>query len=212
MADVAGDFYDFLPAAPTCLGIVVADVVGHGVPAALVASMVKVAISSRTSEGNNPARMIAGLNSTLCGEAQGQYATAVYVYLDETKRAGCYSAGGHPPPLLWRSTTRTLVRLDAGGLLLGVRRDEDYPQTDFSLETGDRLLIYTDGLVEAINSEGLEFGDARLEDLINEYQHLSAERFLERLLEEVLAWPGKGKSNLQGDDITAVVVDVGLSL
>jgi phosphoserine phosphatase RsbU/P len=211
MADVAGDFYDFLLAGPACLGIVVADVAGHGVPAALVASMVKVALSSRTGEAENPGKMIAGLNSTLCGEAQGQYATAVYVYLDEKRRAGCYSAGGHPPALLWRSTTRTLLRLGGGGLLLGVRPGELYPQADFSLEAGDRLLIYTDGLLEAANPEGLEFGEARLEGLINEHQDLPAERFVERLLQEVLAWPGTGSSNLQADDITVVVVDVGRS-
>jgi len=209
MAEVAGDFYDFVLAGPTSLGIVVADVAGHGVPAALVASMVKVALSSRTGDAESPGKIIAGLNSMLCGEAQGQYATAVYVYLDERRRAGSYSAGGHPRALLWRSATRSLVRLDEGGLLLGMRPGEPYPHADFALETGDRLLIYTDGLVEAANPEGLEFGDARLENLIHEHQELPAEQFVERLLQEVLAWPGNGSSNLQADDITVVVVDVG---
>jgi phosphoserine phosphatase RsbU/P len=208
MADVAGDFYDFVVAGPAGLGIVVADVAGHGVPAALVASMVKVALSSRTSEAETPAKMIAGLNSMLCGQAQGQYATAIYVYLDERTGEGCYSAGGHPPALLWRSTTKTLLRLDEAGLLLGVRPGEPYPHANFSLEAGDRLLIYTDGLVEAANPDGLEFGDARLVDLINQHQNLPAEPFVERLLQEVLAWPGNGSSNLQADDITVVVVDV----
>ena len=208
MADVAGDFYDFLPIGPGCLGIVVADVAGHGVPAALVASMVKVAVSSQTTYRDSPGKMIAGLNSTLCGEAQGQYATAVYVCLDEKKRAACYSAAGHPPPLLWRRTTRTLLRLNESGLLLGVRSGEDYPQADFSLQAGDRILIYTDGLIEAANPEGLEFGDVRLENLINQHQDLSAEQFAERLLKEVLAWPGNRSSNSQADDITVLVVDV----
>src|SRR5438874_10415284 len=98
MSAVAGDFYDFLTIQSGGLGIVVADVAGHGVPAALVASMVKVAVSSQTAHRENPGQVIAALNSTLCSEAQGQYATAVYVYLDEKTRAGCYSAGGHPPP------------------------------------------------------------------------------------------------------------------
>jgi sigma-B regulation protein RsbU (phosphoserine phosphatase) len=99
MTAVAGDFYDFLVIRPGCLGIVVADVTGHGVPAALVASMVKVAVSAHMDVGAEPGKVIAGLNSTLCRHAQGQYATAVYVFLDQARRMGCYSAAGHPPLL-----------------------------------------------------------------------------------------------------------------
>jgi sigma-B regulation protein RsbU (phosphoserine phosphatase) len=211
MSAVAGDFYDFLAIQPGCLGIIVADVAGHGVPAALVASMVKVAVSSRISEAEHPGKIMAGLNSTLCGEAEGQYATAVYVYLDAERRVGCYSAGGHPPPLLWQRTTRTLLRLNESGLLLGVRPGEHYSQAEFSLQAGDRLLIYTDGLVEATNPDGLEFGDARLEDFINTHEDLSADRFAERVLQAVLAWPVNGNPQSQADDITIVVIDVGPS-
>jgi sigma-B regulation protein RsbU (phosphoserine phosphatase) len=136
MTAVAGDFYDFLPVRPDCLGIVVADVAGHGVPAALVASMVKVAVSGQTGVGAEPGRVITGLNSTLCSHAQGQYATAVYVVLDQTRRMGCYSAAGHPPLLLWRRAEGKLVELNESGLLLGVRPREQYAQTEFSLEAG----------------------------------------------------------------------------
>ncbi|MBV9303075.1 MAG: SpoIIE family protein phosphatase [Acidobacteriaceae bacterium] len=88
MAAVAGDFYDFLLHRPGCAGIVVADVAGHGVPAALVASMVKVAISSQLADCLDAGRILRNLNSTLCQQAQGQYATAVCVYLDESKQEG----------------------------------------------------------------------------------------------------------------------------
>lgn len=208
MNAVAGDFYDFLAIRPAGLGIVVADVAGHGVPAALVASMVKVAVSSRITEGEHPGKIMAGLNSMLCREAQGQYATAVYVYLDEGRRMGCYAAAGHPPLLLWRRTTRTLLRLSETGLLLGVRPNEPYSQADFSLQSGDRILIYTDGLLEAANPLGLEFGETRLDDFINAHEHLSADQFAEHVLREVLAWPGNGNSHPQADDITVVVVDI----
>jgi sigma-B regulation protein RsbU (phosphoserine phosphatase) len=209
MTAVAGDFYDFLVIQPGCLGILVADVTGHGVPAALVASMVKVAVSVHMSDGADPGRVIAGLNSVLCRQAQGQYASAVYVFLDETRQMGRHSAAGHPSPLLWRRATRNLVSLNAGGLLLGVRPHETYPQSEFSLATGDRLLVYTDGLIEATNPDGQEFGAARLSDFLNAHEDLSAEQFAGRLLQEVLAWPGNGNSHLQSDDITIVVVDIG---
>jgi phosphoserine phosphatase RsbU/P len=207
MTAVAGDFYDFFPIVPGGLGIIVADVTGHGVPAALVASMLKVAISSSNVDLDHPGKVIAALNSMLCGQAKGQYATAVYTYLDEKNRSGCYSAAGHPPPLLWRKATRTLLSLNEGGLLLGVRSNGAYSEEQFSLEAGDRLLIYTDGLVEATNLQGLEFGKARLEDFISTHTHLSADQFAERLLQEVLAWPGTGGKQQQSDDITIVVVD-----
>lgn len=209
MKAVAGDFYDFLVIQPGCLGILVADVAGHGVPAALVASMVKVAVSLQISDGADPGKVIAALNSILCREAQGQYASAVYVFLDEARQMGRHSAAGHPPPLLWHRATQSSVQLNASGLLLGVRSQESYPQLEFALEVGDRLLLYTDGLTEATNPDGQEFGEFGLSDFINAHGDLSAEQFAERLLREVLAWPGAGNSNLQSDDITVVVIDIG---
>jgi len=209
MSAVAGDLYDFWEVRPGCLGIIVADVVGHGVPAALVASMVKVAVSSHMDVGADPGKVIAGLNSTLCRTAHEQYATAVYVFLDEAQRTGCYSSAGHPPLLLWQRATRTLIKLNESGLLLGVRPTEEYAQTDFRLERGDRLLVYSDGMVEATNSQDEEFGEARLAEFIMTYQDLPAEEFAEQLLNEVLAWPANGNTGTQADDITIVVIDIG---
>jgi phosphoserine phosphatase RsbU/P len=209
MSAVAGDFYDFLVIRPGGLGIVVADVMGHGVPAALVASMVKVAVSAHLHVGSEPGKVIAGLNSTLCRQAQGQYATAVYLFLDQDKGMGCYSAAGHPPLLLWRSAARTLLELNESGLLLGVRPAEEYAQTEFPLEAGDRLLLYTDGLVEAANPRGEAFGEARLAEFIATHQNLPAEQFAERLLNEVLAWPQNRSARAQADDITVMVIDIG---
>ncbi len=209
MRAVAGDFYDFLMFRPGCLGIVVADVTGHGVPAALVASMVKVAVSAHIDVGAEPGKVIAGLNSTLCRQAQGQYATAVYVFLDQARRMGCYSAAGHPPLLLWHRATRTLLALNESGLLLGVRSSEEYEQTEFTLEAGDRLLVYTDGLVEAVNARDEAFGEAQLGEFIATHQDLPAEQFAERLLDKVLGWPENGSARAQADDITVVVIDIG---
>ena len=186
-----------------------ADVTGHGVPAALVASMVKVAVSAQMHVGEEPGKVIAGLNSTLCRQAQGQYATAVYVFLDQGMRRGCYSAAGHPPLLLWHCANRTLLELNESGLLLGVRPSEEYAQTEFRLGAGDRLLVYTDGLVEAVNARGEAFGEAQLGKFITTHQDLPAEQFAERLLDDVLEWPENGSTRAQADDITVVVIDIG---
>jgi serine phosphatase RsbU (regulator of sigma subunit) len=207
MTAVAGDLYDFPAIHPDSIGILVADVAGHGIPAALVASMVKIAVTTQTGLDGEPAKVIAGLNSILCRDARGQYATAVYVYVDETNRIGRYSVAGHPPPLLWRGSTQALHKLNETGLLLGVRFDEAYTETEFTITPGDRLLLYTDGLLEAENSAGQSYGDFALGEFIEARQGLAAEPFVEQLLREVLDWSSEIGQPGQLDDITLVVID-----
>ena len=120
--------------------------------------------SLRTPDvGAEPGKVIAGLNSTLVATRRGNMPSAVYVALNQARRVGCYS-----PKVVHRccsgtARTRTLLELKENGLLLGVRPSEEYAQTDFTLEAGDRLLVYTDGLVgRAVNARGEAFGEARL--------------------------------------------------
>lgn len=208
MSAVAGDLYDFPPALPNCLAVFVADVMGHGVPAALVASMVKVAVSRTCEHDHEPGAIIAGLNSILCAEARQQYATAVYLYLDPVSGVGRYSAAAHPPPLLWRRGTQSLEVLGETGLLLGVRPKEPYADSKFSFEAGDRLLLYTDGLLEAENAAGESFGDTALSTFIKEKQETGAEEFVDLLLKEVLEWSSGGTRTGQEDDITIIAIDI----
>jgi sigma-B regulation protein RsbU (phosphoserine phosphatase) len=208
MTAVAGDLYDFSSVRAHALGILVADVTGHGVPAALVASMIKIAASIEIGRHGEPAKVIAGLNSILCREALGQYATAIYVYLDEARCVARYSAAAHPPLLLWRRSTQTLHQLDETGLLLGVRPDEKYLEGEFPILAGDRLLLYTDGLIEAENAAGQLFGGVTLAQFIEARQDLDAESFVQTLLNEVLAWSRQSGEPAQADDITLVVIDV----
>jgi sigma-B regulation protein RsbU (phosphoserine phosphatase) len=170
--------------------------------------MVKIAVTTQTDRDGEPAKVIAALNSTLCREARGQYATAVYVYLDERNRLGRYSAAGHPPPLLWRRSTQALHKLNETGLLLGVRSDEAYTEGSFTLMPGDRLLLYTDGLLEAEDAAGQSYGDVALRKFIDARQDLAGEPFVEQLLREVLDWSCESGQPGQLDDITLVVVDV----
>jgi serine phosphatase RsbU (regulator of sigma subunit) len=101
-----------------------------------------------------------------------------------------------------------LLELKENGLLLGVRPSEEYTQIEFTLEAGDRLLVYTDGLVEAVNPRSEAFGGARLGEVIRTHQDLPAEQFADRLLDEVLRWPESGGTRTQDDDVTVVVVDL----
>ena len=99
MTAVAGDFYDFLVIDPERVGILVADVSGHGVPAALIASMVKVAFAAQKDHADTTAAVLAGMNETLCGRLAGQYVTAAYLFIDTRSRMIRYGAAGHPPML-----------------------------------------------------------------------------------------------------------------
>jgi serine phosphatase RsbU (regulator of sigma subunit) len=207
MTAVAGDLYGFPAVRPNCIGVLMADVIGHGVAAALVASMVKVAISTQRGLDGEPAKVIAGLNTILCNEAGGQYATAVYLYLDAMNGVGRYSAAAHPASLLWRRSRQTMEALGDVGLLLGVRSDEVYTERDFSFDKGDRILVYTDGLTEAENATGQSFGESALPTFIQENQDLDAEQFVDLLLNEVLAWSREGTRRQQEDDITMLVID-----
>jgi sigma-B regulation protein RsbU (phosphoserine phosphatase) len=208
MTAIAGDLYDFPTVGPNGIGVLLADVLGHGVPAALIASMVKVAVSTQLKRDSEPASVIAGLNSILCDEAREQYVTAVYLYLDVVNRVGRYSAAAHPPPLLWRRRKQALEALGETGLLLGVRPNEAYADGKFSFETGDRLLLYTDGLTDPEDAAGESFGDAALPTFIQEKQDVEAEQFVDLLLKEALAWSGDGTRTQQKDDITILVIDL----
>ena len=208
MTAVAGDLYDFPPARPNCLAVFVGDVMGHGVPAALVASMVKVAVSRTCGNDHEPAMVIAGLNAILCAEARQQYATAVYLSLDTVSGVGRYSAAAHPPPLLWRRGQQSLEVLGETGLLLGVRPKEAYADSEFSFEVGDRILLYTDGLLEAENAAGESFGDAALPTFIQERQEFAVGQFVDLLLKEVLEWSSDGTRPRQEDDITILAIDI----
>jgi sigma-B regulation protein RsbU (phosphoserine phosphatase) len=208
MAAVAGDLYAFPTVHPNGIGLLLADVMGHGVPAALIASMVKVAVSTRDEDEREPASLITGLNDTLCREAPEQFVTAVYLYLDAVNMVGRYTAAGHPPGLLWRRGRQVLEVLAEPGLLLGVRPDEPYAESEIFLERGDRLLLYTDGLSEAENALQKSFGEAMLPAFIEEKQDLDSKQFADLLLNEVLTWSRDGLRRGQEDDITMMVIDI----
>lgn len=208
MTAVAGDFYDFLLAGRGAVGILVADVIGHGVPAALVASMVKVAISSQADRAADPASVISALNQVMSRQVQGQFITAGYLFVDVERRSALYAAAGHPPLLHWRRRERCVREFRENGLLMGVRPTEQYTNMPIELEPGDRLLLYTDGIPEASNAAGEFFGDDRLKEFLATHESLDADAFASALLAKLAAWSGAGSRNAQADDITLVVVDV----
>lgn len=127
----------------------IADVSGHGVPAALVASMVKVAIAAQAAHADDPAKVTSRLNSILSGKLQGQFVTAAYVFLDLEAMTGRYCAAGHPPLLKYSPVTNATESITENGLVLGVFSSAAYSSRSFRILPRDRFLLYTDGVLEA---------------------------------------------------------------
>jgi sigma-B regulation protein RsbU (phosphoserine phosphatase) len=200
MTAVAGDFYEFLPTGGPTAGLLVADVSGHGVPAALIASMVKMATSAQGRHAASPDQLLAGVNEALCGSTQGQFVTAAYVYLDADRGELCYAAAGHPPMLLLRDGQ--VCPIEENGLVLGVFSSTAYTSTKQTLCKGDRLLLYTDGIIEAANGAEEEFGQERLSRLLSSSAGRMVEETADLILSTVQNW-----APTQMDDLTVVVCD-----
>ena len=200
MTSVAGDFYDFIVADDAHAALLIADVSGHGVPAALIASMVKVAATSQRANAADPARLLAGMNAILCGNTQSQFVTAACVYLDSQSRELRYSAAGHPPMLLLRGGK--VLEIAENGLILAVFDFATYTNVAHSLESGDRLLLYTDGVVEAANGRGDFFGQEALSALLQQTSELPPSEASGRIVSAVRQW-----SASQDDDLTVLVCD-----
>lgn len=206
MTAVAGDFYQFLPVDEHRIGFLVADVSGHGVPAALIASMIKTAMHSVDGCANEPAEVLHRLGKVLSGDLRGQFVSAAYLWMDTEAHTAKYAAAGHPPLLLWRAADQKLQSIESNGLLFGVMPDFEIPQRALELCSGDRVLLYTDGVTEPENEAGEAFGDRRLEQIIRNNQSRSAHDLSDRLVSEIRSW--QPASIRQQDDITLIVIDV----
>ena len=208
MSAVAGDFYDFLVVDENRLGVLVADVTGHGVPAALIASMLKVAFAEQFPHAADPVAVLTGLNRSLCGKFEEHFVTAAYVFLDLEAGVMRYAGAGHPPLMLATTQSATTVRqIEQNGLMLGLFPEAAYSAIEISLCDGDRCLLYTDGVVEAVNSAHEEFGKLRLERVLAQHAALPSDRFVTALFDEIARWSGQAGVRRQDDDITVLVLD-----
>ncbi len=207
MSAVAGDFYDFLIPKPNQLGILIADVTGHGVPAALIASMLKVAFASQTPHAQDPARVLGGLNHALCGKFEEHFVTAAYIYADLDARTIRYAGAGHPPLLASNRSNGVARSIEQNGFFLGMFPEASYSSIEFPMNSGDRYVLYTDGLPESKNAIGDEFGIARCKQYLDSHPNLAAEALADGLLKEIGRWAARSSGQSQEDDMTLLVLD-----
>ncbi len=208
---VSGDYYDaFLrdrdSGATGRLLLIVADVAGKSIPAALLMATIQASLRSLAASPMPLGELVLGLNRYSCANSLrgARFTTAFIAELDTSSMALTYINAGHNPPALRRSSG-CIERLNAGGVPLGVLTGARYEQGEVGLQSGDLLVIFTDGVVEAENEREEEFGEPRLLDLVNSMRPLTASHALKAVISSVDAFVGATR---QHDDITSLVLMV----
>ncbi len=206
MTSVAGDFYDFIRIDEKRIGVLVADVSGHGMPAALISSMLKIALGMQTGCATDPARVLAGLNQALCGKFQGHFVTAAYVLIDTEEQRLCYAGAGHPPLILRDQSAGATRHVVENGLFLGSFPQATYTAMELPFKEGDWGVLYTDGILETTNPAAEEFGVDRFKLFLQNHHDLSAAQFVDGFLDELSRWSDRASGREAEDDITLLAI------
>jgi sigma-B regulation protein RsbU (phosphoserine phosphatase) len=199
---LGGDYYDVFYRGGETIGLCIADVSGKGLPAALLMANLQATVQSAAAEGQQPSQFAGRVNSAVRRNVSfGRFVTCFYCLLDTSAHRLLYVNAGHNAPILIRKSGQVL-RLEAGGPVLGVLDNVEYQQGTVPLEAGDRLLLFTDGLSEAANGVDEEFGEHRIIARLKGASALSAEEIRDVLFNAVDEFSGR---NLQ-DDATMMIV------
>ena len=200
---VGGDYYDFIPASDTRMGLAIADVSGKGIPAALIMAGFRMSLLAEIRNEFTIRAVLRKVNSLLHESLEGnRFVTAFYGVLDIRNRVLIYSNGGHNPPLL-RRANGTIEYLTEGGMALGVLSDSVYADCPVHLAPGDLIVMFTDGVSEAESPSGEQFGQLRIEECVEQLSGRSSQEIVDGLVHAVLDWTGERGPN---DDLTLVVL------
>jgi sigma-B regulation protein RsbU (phosphoserine phosphatase) len=200
---VGGDYYDFLTYPDGRVAVLVGDVCGKGMPAALLMMSLQARVQVLAQEPDRPASLVERLNRILTAASlNSRFVSFFFSVLDPVTGELVYSNAGHNPPILMRSDGK-IQRLEGGGPVLGILPGICYEEKQCVIAPGDVALLYSDGVTEANNPEGVEFGEDRLVQLLNSTRHQPAEEILATITQAVHDWMAGAPA---ADDITLVVV------
>jgi uncharacterized protein YndB with AHSA1/START domain len=201
---VGGDYFDVFRFGATRLGLCIADVSGKGMPAALLMSNLQAVIKAQAAENTSPKQLVEEVNRVMWrNTTEAKFITLFYGLLDVDRKTLQYANAGHNAPVLTREDGAQ-VRLEQRGLIVGAFQESVYDQAEIDLRPGDRLVMFTDGLSEAVDGNGKEFGEERLAEASRCNRQLSAEALHHCLLDRVTDFCG-GEFE---DDATVLVVAV----
>lgn len=201
---VGGDYYDVLQLGEGQVGLCIADAIGKGFPAALLMSNLQAAVRAAGAATAQPRELSARLNREVSSHlAPGKFITLFYGLLDASRQRLTYANAGHNAPILMRRDG-SHVRLEGSGAALGVFAGWDYEQDEVELASGDRLVLFTDGVSEAANPDGEEYGEERLLELLRENRHCGAAELEHKVMRAIHEF----SSGTLRDDATLIVVAV----
>ncbi len=205
-AEVGGDFYDFIPVGDDNWGLVIADVSGKGVPAALFMALSRTLIRASTSGNQDPAESINDANRHICLDSKtSMFVTLFYAILDTKNSTLTFVNAGHNPPFLISNDTVGITLLQARGIALGVIDEIDLKSTKVQLESGSMVVLYTDGVTEATNDQEEEYGVERLTDLAEQMKDHTSREIIDAIVADVTSF---ACGRPQFDDITIMVLKV----
>lgn len=201
---VGGDYYDVIQKSEREIVIAIGDVSGKGTPAALLMANVQASLRALTPVGLSLSDATARINDLMClSTSSGKFITFFWGILDVPTRRLCYVNAGHNLPFLLRANGN-VERLEEGGMIIGMLKTTvPYEEGTVTLESGDLLVLFTDGVSEAMNAEGLDFTEERLEQTLRRVQKSSAREVIDRVREELQAYT---QGTPQSDDITMLVL------
>ncbi|MFA5294420.1 MAG: SpoIIE family protein phosphatase [Methanoregulaceae archaeon] len=207
--EVGGDFFDVIPFEIMALdagtlGLLIADVSGKGVPAALFMALSRIVVRVNAQWHRDPAQAIADANTIITQDSKsGMFVTLFFGTLREKDRTLTYVNAGHNPPMVFRSRDETIEELLLTGIVLGAAENQEYTSRTIPIGPDDLVVMYTDGVTESINSREELFGEDRLREIIRNNARLTAREILDRILSAVQEFAGDMP---QFDDITLLVI------
>jgi len=201
---VGGDFYDFIPVSENEWGIIIADVSGKGVPAALFMALSRTLVRANVADNITASQAIQKANHLISQEAKmGMFVTLFYAVLTPEKRRLQYVNAGHNPPFVVKKSSGDVILLRASGIAMGVMDDVSLEEKNIILDSNDIVVFYTDGITEAIDGAGEQFGEKRLIETINRNADLPVKDLIGRVKDEVF---GFAHGQPQFDDFTLVIL------
>jgi PAS domain S-box-containing protein len=201
--EVGGDFYDFIPGKER-MGMVIADVSGKSIPAALFMALSRTIVRANATHHEKGTEVLQDANDMIAADSRsGMFVTLFYGVLDERSKSLVYANAGHPPPLLMRKDEDKFRALEVTGIALGIVEGMEYEERQIDLSSGDILVLYTDGVNEAINDREELFGLARLCRTVKGSRDRTAQEILDAILKDIAEFAG---DQAQFDDITMIVV------